>query len=231
MDEVGELVHGSRSLCCDSAARLPEGLRRAQRGTLAEFPPCASGSRRGVHRRCNCELHLRFGRPEGKACMAERPATRRDWQRVRDLASRLTTPLHPDDYLSMINPLWTTRELRGTGRAGHPGDRGRRHPGDPAGLGLVFDHQPGQYIGIGVEVDGPLPLAVLLAELGATPRPGHDHDHGPGDARGLPVRPPGARAGARHDRPARRPGRRVHAARPAAAPRRCSSSAAAASPR
>ena len=32
---------------------------------------------------------------------------RLDWHRVRGLASRLTTPLHPDDYLSMINPLWT----------------------------------------------------------------------------------------------------------------------------
>ncbi|MGO9181869.1 MAG: ferredoxin reductase, partial [Mycobacterium sp.] len=26
---------------------------------------------------------------------------------------RLFSPLEPDDYLEMINPLWTTKELRG----------------------------------------------------------------------------------------------------------------------
>ena len=35
------------------------------------------------------------------------------WDVVRRLGARLTTPLHPDDYLKLINPLWTTRELRG----------------------------------------------------------------------------------------------------------------------
>ena len=42
-----------------------------------------------------------------------RSTPRLDWQRVRGLAGRLTTPLHPDDYLSLINPLWSARELRG----------------------------------------------------------------------------------------------------------------------
>src|SRR6185369_1768975 len=32
---------------------------------------------------------------------------------LRGLAARATTPLLPDDYLKMINPLWTARELRG----------------------------------------------------------------------------------------------------------------------
>ena len=35
------------------------------------------------------------------------------WDRVRRAGSKLTTPLHPDDYLSLINPLWSSRELRG----------------------------------------------------------------------------------------------------------------------
>jgi hypothetical protein len=35
------------------------------------------------------------------------------WHRVRELGSKLTTPLHPDDYLRLVNPLWTARELRG----------------------------------------------------------------------------------------------------------------------
>ena len=27
------------------------------------------------------------------------------WDRVRRAASKLTTPLHPDDYLRLVNPL------------------------------------------------------------------------------------------------------------------------------
>lgn len=38
------------------------------------------------------------------------------------------------------------------------------------GWGWSFDHEAGQYIGIGVEVQGPLPLAGLLAVLGAAAR-------------------------------------------------------------
>jgi hypothetical protein len=32
---------------------------------------------------------------------------------LRGLAVRATTPLLPDDYLKLLNPLWTARELRG----------------------------------------------------------------------------------------------------------------------
>lgn len=32
---------------------------------------------------------------------------------VRRVAARLTTPLLPEDYLALANPLWSTRELRG----------------------------------------------------------------------------------------------------------------------
>ena len=34
------------------------------------------------------------------------------WERVRRAGSKLTTPLHPDDYLRLLNPLWSERELR-----------------------------------------------------------------------------------------------------------------------
>ncbi len=48
--------------------------------------------------------------------MAERGATP-DVPKVRKWALRavrhLFSPLKPDDYLEMINPLWTTKELRG----------------------------------------------------------------------------------------------------------------------
>ena len=64
-----------------------------------------------------------------------------------------TTPLLPDDYLELINPLWSTRELRGkivsideetedaatvTIKPGYEWER----------------HQPGQYLRIGVEIEG-----------------------------------------------------------------------------
>src|SRR3954464_14006815 len=32
---------------------------------------------------------------------------------LRRVASRITTPLLPDDYLHLLNPLWSARELRG----------------------------------------------------------------------------------------------------------------------
>ena len=73
---------------------------------------------------------------------------------VRGVASRLTTPLLPDDYLHLINPLWSARELRGRVM------EVRRETHDSAtlmikpGWGFNFRYQPGQYIGIGVLLDG-----------------------------------------------------------------------------
>ena len=32
---------------------------------------------------------------------------------LRGLVARATTPLLPDDYLKLLNPLWSARELRG----------------------------------------------------------------------------------------------------------------------
>lgn len=79
---------------------------------------------------------------------------RRDWFAVRSLAEGLTTPLHPDDYLRFVNPLWTSRELRGRIESVV------RETEDAAtlvirpGWGWRFDHQAGQYVGIGVPVEG-----------------------------------------------------------------------------
>jgi len=73
---------------------------------------------------------------------------------MRSMVGRVTTPLLPDDYLKLINPLWSARELRG--RIVEV----RREARDSAtlvikpGWGFSFDYQPGQYIGIGVLVDG-----------------------------------------------------------------------------
>lgn len=73
---------------------------------------------------------------------------------VRRVGRALTTPLHPDDYLQLINPLWTARELRGRIEEVVPvTDRSATLVIRP-GWGWKFDHQPGQYIGIGVELEG-----------------------------------------------------------------------------
>ena len=76
------------------------------------------------------------------------------WKTLRAVAGRITTPLLPDDYLRLANPLWSARELRGRILDI------RRETADSAtlvikpGWGFEFDYQPGQYIGIGVPVDG-----------------------------------------------------------------------------
>jgi ferredoxin-NADP reductase len=74
-------------------------------------------------------------------------------RRVLKVLSALSTPLLPDDYLEMINPLWSTRELRGrveevkreTANAATVLIKpGYRWPG----------HKPGQYCRIGVDING-----------------------------------------------------------------------------
>ena len=65
----------------------------------------------------------------------------------------LFTPLLPDDYLELVNPLWSTRELRGRI------ERIERETDDAVTVlirpGYEWDgHEPGQYLRIGVIVDG-----------------------------------------------------------------------------
>ncbi|MBF6228161.1 ferredoxin reductase [Nocardia abscessus] len=73
---------------------------------------------------------------------------------LRGAVARVTTPLLPDDYLHLANPLWSARELRG--RIVEV----RKETTDSAtlviqpGWGFDFKYQPGQYIGIGILVDG-----------------------------------------------------------------------------
>ena len=76
------------------------------------------------------------------------------WHALRTIAGRITTPLLPDDYLKLANPLWSARELRGKVL------EVRRETVDSAtlvikpGWGFSFDYQAGQYVGIGLLVDG-----------------------------------------------------------------------------
>ncbi|MCX5043581.1 ferredoxin reductase [Aldersonia sp. NBC_00410] len=88
--------------------------------------------------------------------MAERGA-RPTVSKGRRLALRairhLFSPLRPDDYLEMINPLWTTRELRGRVEQVIP-------EGSDAATVLIrpahewSGHKPGQYVRLGVIIDG-----------------------------------------------------------------------------
>jgi len=70
-----------------------------------------------------------------------------------NVAGRLTTPLLPDDYLGYLNPLWSRREPRARVQAVIPETADsatlwlRPGPGWPA-------HIPGQYVRMGVDIDG-----------------------------------------------------------------------------
>src|ERR1700739_261987 len=72
------------------------------------------------------------------------------WHVLRSLAHRITTPLLPDDYMKLANPLWPGRDCR------RRTVQGRGETPDPAamvlkpGWGFGFDYEPGQYMGIGL---------------------------------------------------------------------------------
>src|ERR687894_1029714 len=76
------------------------------------------------------------------------------WERVRAAGARFTTPLLPDDYLSLINPLWSARELRGKVVKVVPETEDAVTLVIKPGWGWSFDHQAGQYMGIAVQVEG-----------------------------------------------------------------------------
>lgn len=67
--------------------------------------------------------------------------------------SALSSPLLPDDYLELINPLWSTRELRGRVESIDQETEDAAtvliRPGYQWG-----GHEPGQYLRIGVDIEG-----------------------------------------------------------------------------
>src|SRR4051794_41835978 len=93
------------------------------------------------------------------------------WERVRRAGSKLTTPLTPDDYLHLLNPLWSSRELRGRVERVVPETEDAATLVIRPGWGWRYDHRPGQYVGIGVQVDGTFQWRAF--SVGAPPpRPG-----------------------------------------------------------
>src|SRR6202051_70105 len=70
------------------------------------------------------------------------------------LAARATTPLLPDDYLKLLNPLWSARELRGEVVDVRTETEDSATVTIKPGWGFSADYQPGQYVGIGLRIDG-----------------------------------------------------------------------------
>jgi ferredoxin-NADP reductase len=74
-------------------------------------------------------------------------------RRILKVVSAFTSPLLPDDYLELINPLWSTRELRGRIES-----IDRETPDAATVLirpGYAWEgHKPGQYLRIGVDING-----------------------------------------------------------------------------
>lgn len=74
-------------------------------------------------------------------------------RRVLKALESLSSPLLPDDYLELINPLWSTRELRGRIEE-------VRHETANATTILIKPgyrwpgHRPGQFVRIGIDIDG-----------------------------------------------------------------------------
>ena len=87
--------------------------------------------------------------PERGARPNVHPLQRRVLRAIR----AFTSPLLPDDYLELINPLWSTRELRGTVESID------RETADAATVvirpGYEWGgHEPGQYLRIGLDING-----------------------------------------------------------------------------
>ncbi|GAA2048463.1 ferredoxin reductase [Williamsia deligens] len=73
---------------------------------------------------------------------------------LRGLLARATTPLLPDDYLHLLNPLWSARELRGRIVSVHKETTDSATVEIETGWGFSHDYRPGQYVGIGVQIGG-----------------------------------------------------------------------------
>ncbi|MFJ4654186.1 ferredoxin reductase [Nocardia sp. NPDC088792] len=73
---------------------------------------------------------------------------------TESIAGILATPLLPSDYLQHLNPLWSTREMRGRVVSVQQLTDDSALLRIKPGRGFDFDYKPGQYVGIGALVDG-----------------------------------------------------------------------------
>ena len=103
---------------------------------------------------------------------------------LRGLAARATTPLLPDDYLKLLNPLWSARELRGVVVHVQPETEDSATVQIKPGWGFSGDYRPGQYVGIGLRIDGRWHWRAYR-HVRAAARRETDFDHGQGDPEGF----------------------------------------------
>ncbi|EFV13041.2 hypothetical protein HMPREF9336_02103 [Segniliparus rugosus ATCC BAA-974] len=73
---------------------------------------------------------------------------------VRGAVARLSHPLLPDDYAQLFNPLWSARELRGQIIEVRPETADSTTLVIRPGWGFDPRFAPGQYVGVGVRIDG-----------------------------------------------------------------------------
>jgi len=74
-------------------------------------------------------------------------------RRIARGVAALTTPLLPDDYLGLVDPLWSASDLRARVVAVQPEAAGAATLVLRPGLGWT-GHRAGQWVRVGVEVDG-----------------------------------------------------------------------------
>jgi ferredoxin-NADP reductase len=76
-------------------------------------------------------------------------------RRLLDVAALLTTPLLPEDYLGLVDPLWSSRELRARVEQVRPEAAGAATLVLRPGRGWS-PHTAGQWVRLGVRIDGVL---------------------------------------------------------------------------
>jgi ferredoxin-NADP reductase len=74
-------------------------------------------------------------------------------RRLLHAAAWLTTPLLPDDYLGLVNPLWSRRELRGRVEDVRPETASTASLTIRPGIGWT-GHRAGQHVRVGVDIEG-----------------------------------------------------------------------------
>ena len=72
---------------------------------------------------------------------------------LRRAATWISTPLLPEDFLGVVDPLWSARQLRGRVEAVLPESRGAATIVLRPGRGWQ-QHRAGQYLRVGVEIEG-----------------------------------------------------------------------------
>ena len=135
-----------RSHACSTAASWPAGP--GERGRDATAGP--------VHSARQVLLGHRFA--SGNSCPEEVTTRLALWASSKasvffDAAAIITTPLLPDDFLGQLNPLWSTRMPCGRVEAVVAETRDCVTLWLRPGRGWP-EHVPGQYVRVGVEIDG-----------------------------------------------------------------------------